>query len=196
MRYLATGVVIGLLLMVFAAVPVQAQNGAIVVLDSPSYPFQLILWGDTKTGLTVGVAVREDGLTLEGGDRTLTEGLELFLPEQAAPFRKVESTPDIFALMGDEVPVAVWEGDVLEIILALISGDFDFLSERLEAEGMVRAKWVATGVDSLSVPRNIQVSARGSVDRPDGSAARLTAFVKVTFVNLELVADINHIKLR
>lgn len=151
-----------------SATMVGSGNGAIVILDEPNYPYQLVVLGDTNTGLTVDIALKENGFTLEGGEVTLTDGLMAWLPEQAMNFKQFPIEPDTIALRGD-VPVAVWMGDVIDIFNALIAQNWDFLNARLQAQGIARGQW--TEKSDVSAMNRVC----GAVTRIDGSTAILIA---------------------
>ena len=73
---------IGVLIFSASVQPLWAGGGAIVVFDSPGYPYSLWIWDDDHgSGLTVAMALRED-FSMDGSP-TLDDSVEVFLPDPA-----------------------------------------------------------------------------------------------------------------
>lgn len=136
---------IGVLSFSVSVQPLWAGGGAIVVFDSPGYPYSLWIWDDDHgSGLTVAMALKEYGLP------TLDDSVEVFLPDPARKFTPFP-IPDSFSLRGDDVPVAVFEATEEEIIAAYIDENYDFLESLLVASGFVKGRWSGKAFKAISV---------------------------------------------
>ncbi len=151
-----------------SGVIVGSWNGALVVLNEPNYPYQLVCIGDAKSGLVVGVALKENGFTLGGGEPTLSEGLMAWLPTVATTFKLNPVEADTIVLIGDEIPTAVWWGNENEIFNALMAQNWGFLNSRLVAQGVARGQWTEKS-DLIALNRIC-----GELNHIDGSTAVLT----------------------
>lgn len=132
-------------------------QGAIVVFDSPSYPYSLWIWEDGQDGgLTVALAFRRGAefpmaMPSPTDPPTLDDAVEVFLPDTAKKFTPFPGVPDTLKVRGTEVPVAVFEATEDDILSAYLDGDKAFLEEKLLACGFVKAQWSGKAFMATSV---------------------------------------------
>ena len=153
----------------------SSGEGAIVVFDTPSYPFTLWIWEDGQgSGLTVALAFRRGsgfpGVKPSPTDPpTLDDAVEIFLPDTAKKFTPFPGVPDTLKVSGSQVPVAVFEATEGEILEAYLDGDLEFLEDTLVASGFVKAQWSGKAFRATSV------HAIGPVILIEGGEAMLVA---------------------
>lgn len=173
---------IGVLSFSVSVQPLWAGGGAIVVFDSPGYPYSLWIWDDDHgSGLTVAMALKEDG------SPTLDDSVEVFLPDPARKFTPFP-IPDSFSLRGDDVPVAVFEATEEEIIAAYIDENYDFLESLLVASGFVKGRWSGKAFKAISV------NAIGTVSLVNGEEALLVAVGHEVYENGVFLPRLSHYK--
>lgn len=144
-----------------------AGEGAMVIFDNPICPFRVMIWGDQGSGLTVAMALKED--YDPGGECTLDDVVEIFLPGSAMKFTPAPFIPDSFKMRGNDVPVTVYEATEEQIFEAYVSGNSDFLEEHELAYGLVNGHWSGKAFKAISY------SALGTVELIDGGEAMLIA---------------------
>ena len=159
----------------------RAGDGALVVLDAPSYPYRLWVWEDGKGGgLTVAVAMRSNigfpyAIPEPGDPRTLDDAVEIFLPDTARKFTPDYGfpIPDTIKVSATDVPVAVFEATESQIYNAYVDPDNPenqgVLEDTIIASGFVKAQWSGKAFKATSV------HAIGRVSLIDGGEAILVA---------------------
>jgi hypothetical protein len=176
---------IGVLSFSASVQPLWDGGGAIVVFDSPDYPYSIWIWDDDHgSGLTVAMALTEDG------SPTLDDSVEVFLPDPARKFTPSVPfpIPDSFSLSGDDVPVAVFEATEDQIGDAYEDKDYDFLESRLVASGFVKGRWSGKAFKAMSV------QAIGTVSLVNGGEARLIAVGHEVYKNGVFLPERSHYK--
>ena len=102
-----------------------------------------------------------------GGECTLDDVVEIFLPGSAMKFTPAPFIPDSFKMRGNDVPVTVYEATEEQILEAYVSGNSDFLEEHELAYGLVNGRWSGKAFKAISY------SALGTVELIDGGEAML-----------------------
>ena len=183
---------IGVLSFSASVKPLWAGGGAIVVFDSPGYPYSLWVWDDDHgSGLTVAMALKEDG------SPTLDDSVEVFLPDPAMKFTPVAPfpIPDSFSLRGDDVPVAVFEETTAEEIYdAYEDEDYDFLKSKIVASGFVKGRWSGKAFKVISVKAIGTVSLLVNGEVVNGEEAQLVAVGHEAYEDGMILPGLSHYK--
>lgn len=181
---------IGVLSFSASVQPLWASGGAIVVFNSPGYPYSIWIWDDDHgSGLTVAMALKEDG------SLTLDDSVEVFLPDPARKFTPFP-IPGTFSLSGDDVPVAVFEATEGEILNAYIDGDIEFLENSIVASGFVQGRWSGRAYKAISVQAIGTVSLLVNGEVVNGEEAQLVAVGNEVYENGMILLSHYKVKLR